>query len=181
VRSQPDRDTRRWQRAFLLTLLACALIPLFGRGTHADSGEPATATAHEWPQQWDSRPLRPLAMTAVERRFAAQFPGHIGRFDAGDATVVLRDVRRPTRMLHPAADCFRGLGYSIRDARLERDARQRLWRCFTAQRDGHSLRVCERIEAAGGEAYTDTSAWFWAATLGQSTGPWLAVTRVAQL
>ena len=137
--------------------------------------------ATEWPQQLDSQWLRPLALSNVERRFASQFPGRIGRFSTADAAVTLRVVQRPTRMLHPAADCYRGLGYRIRDSRLERDVKARLWRCFTAWRDGHALRVCERIEAADGQAYTDTSAWFWAAALEQSHGPWLAVTKAQRL
>lgn len=159
----------------LIGLSLAALLPL---GLPA-VGSPAIARHHEWPQSWEGRELRPLASTAVEQRFAAQFPGAIGRFTDGERVLVLRSVQRPTRMLHPAADCFRGLGYRVADARLERDARQRLWRCFDAVgRDGTALRVCERIEGADGSAYTDPSAWFWAAALGRSSGPWLAVTTV---
>jgi hypothetical protein len=135
---------------------------------------------HEWPLTWDGRPLRPLAASAVEQRFAAQFPGAIGRFTDGERVLVLRSVQRPTRLLHPAADCFRGLGYRVAEPQLERDPQQRLWRCFAADgRDGTALRVCERIESADGSTYTDASAWFWAATLGRSAGPWTAVTVVA--
>ena len=79
-------------------------------------------------------------------------------------------------MLHPAADCYRGLGYRIAAPRLELDAQQRRWRCFDAERNGRRLRVCERIVDAGGREYTDSSSWFWAALLGRSTGPWQALT-----
>ena len=51
-------------------------------------------------------------MSEVEQRFAARFPGAIARFSDGERVIVLRHVERPTRMLHPAADCFRGLGYA---------------------------------------------------------------------
>ncbi|MDB5827089.1 MAG: hypothetical protein JWQ73_1309, partial [Variovorax sp.] len=73
-------------------------------------------------------------------------------------------------------------------ARLERDAQERLWRCFDAERSasrnasgkpgqqGQTLRVCERIVDATGAAFTDTSAWYWAAASGHSTGPWEAIT-----
>ncbi|RYZ01217.1 MAG: hypothetical protein EOO24_15350, partial [Comamonadaceae bacterium] len=115
-----------------------------------------------------------------------QFPGRIARLTDGHDVLVLREVTAPTRMLHPAADCYRALGYRIAQARLERDARQRLWRCFTATRtQGQTLpsglRVCERIEAADGTSFTDTSAWYWAAARGQSKGPWQAVTTAKQL
>ena len=97
----------------------------------------------------------------------------------------MRHVDEPTRMLHPAADCFRGLGWRIAQTQLEHDPRQRLWRCFEAEgRDGQRLRVCERIEpldGGEGEAFVDPSSWFWAATLGRSQGPWQAITVVEAL
>lgn len=186
---------RGWQRArseglaaglLVLTLGACALAPL-ARASHEPAAERAAA-GHEWPHTFDGRPLRPLALSAVEQRFAASFPGAIGRFSDGERLLVLRSVERPTRMLHPAADCYRGLGYRIADARLEQDADGRLWRCFAATRAGQGdatrLRVCERIAGADGRAWTDTSAWFWDALLADkgghdgSSGPWQAVTTV---
>lgn len=168
-----------------LALIAAALLPLVVPGAvrgsvGASSGhDPLPST--EWPHSWDGHDLRPLALTAVEERFSRQFPGRIARFDAGHFVLVMREVRVPTRQLHPAVDCYRGLGYAIEKVKLERDARQRLWRCFLAIRDGRAVRVCERIEGPDGDAYTDTSAWFWAAALGRSHGPWNAVTRVERL
>lgn len=157
----------------LLGLAACALAPL-GRAGDAASRE--RQVAPEWPVAWEGRPLRPLALGAFEARFAARFPGHIARMTDGERTLVLREVHEPTRMLHPAADCYRAVGYTVADAHLERDAQQQLWRCFIAEREGQRLRVCERIVDAAGASFTDASSWFWAAALGQSTGPWRAVT-----
>lgn len=167
-----------WPRALALALMAAALLPLLGRAGAAAS---PTASAAEWPLEIDGQPLRPLALTAVEQRFADRFAGRIGRFESTDAVWVLRDVLRPTRALHPASDCFRALGYRLETARLETDAESRLWRCFVAEQGGQRLRVCERIVDADAQAFTDTSAWFWAATLKQSSGPWRALTRVEAL
>lgn len=167
-----------WPRALALALIAAAALPLLGR---AAAPEPVSAPAGEWPLSVDGAPLRPLALSAVEQRFAARFHGRIGRFESPDATWVLRDVTRPTRTLHPASDCFRGLGYRIELARLEQDEQSRLWRCFIAEQGGQRVRVCERIVDAKAQAFTDTSAWFWSATLGQSSGPWRAITRVEML
>jgi hypothetical protein len=166
-------DALGWKGLSAVVLVACALLPLAHRGASADDS--ATASP-EWPTAWQGRPLRPLALSAVEMRFAARFPGHLARLTDGEQVLVLREVRQPTRMLHPAADCYRGLGYRIAQAQLERDAGDRLWRCFVAERDGRALRVCERIVDARGQAFTDASSWFWAAQLGQSTGPWQAIT-----
>ncbi len=167
-----------WPRALAVVLAACALGPLAGRGG-ADAA-PAWP-AHEWPHAIGGAALRPLALSAVEQRFAHRFPGRIGRFEADGAIWVLRDVARPTRALHPAGDCFRGLGYRIEQAHLQRDAGSRLWRCFVAERDGTGVRVCERIVDARGEGFVDASSWFWAAALGRSSGPWRALTRVEAL
>lgn len=167
---------RHWPALAVLLLALSAALPLLS----APRDEPLARHA-EWPHEWEGRALRPLGMTDVEQRFAARFPGAIARFSDGERVLVLRRVTEPTRMLHPAADCFRGLGYRIEAARLEHDAQQRLWRCFEAEgREGRRLRVCERIAPVdgGGEAFVDASSWFWAAVTGRSRGPWQAVTLV---
>jgi hypothetical protein len=159
-------------------LAVCGMLPL---AQHTVTRAEAAVPAPEWPTVWEGHALRPLALSAVELRFAARFPGHMARLTDGEQVLVLREVHQPTRMLHPAADCYRGLGYRIVQAQLERDAQQRVWRCFIAEREGRRTRVCERIVDARGQAYTDASSWFWAAQLGQSTGPWQAVTTARSL
>jgi hypothetical protein len=171
----------QWPFALIALALWCAMLPL--ANSRRTAAEAVSAPSHEWPAEWRGRPLQPLALSAVERRFAVQFPGRIARFAlAGDSELVLREVDRPTRMLHPAADCWRGIGWHVQAARLQRDDDDAaLWRCFEATHDGKRVRVCERIVDAQGQAFTDTSAWFWAASLGQSSGPWQAITRVEGL
>ncbi|MDB5897274.1 MAG: hypothetical protein JWP41_876 [Ramlibacter sp.] len=166
----------------VLYKLACAaLLPLclaiagwkvFGTA-HA---LPLPAAGGEFPSQWQGRPLRPLMLTEVEQRFARQFPGTLARLTDGQQVLVLRTVLQPTRMLHPAADCYRGLGWRVAQEQLQQDPDGQLWRCFQASRAGQRLRVCERIVDAGGRGFTDTSAWYWAALLQQSRGPWQAIT-----
>ena len=168
----------QWPRLLLAALLTAALWPLAGRGASDSAG---LVVPHEWPREWDGDALRPLALTAVEQRFAERFPGHIGRFAAEGRVWVLRDVAQPTRALHPASDCFRGLGYHIDHTDLQREGEARLWRCFVAERDGERVRVCERIVDARGQQFIDASSWFWAALLGHSSGPWRAMTRVEML
>ena len=166
---------RHWPAFAVLLLALAAALPLLS------APRAAPLPRHvEWPHEWEGRALRPLALSEVEQRFAARFPGAIARFSDGERVLVLRRVSEPTRMLQPAADCFRGLGWRIQHTQLERDAQQRLWRCFEAEgRDGQRLRVCERIAADdGGSSFVDASSWFWAAALGQSKGPWQAVTVV---
>ena len=147
-----------------------------------DSAAPAREPqAFELPATWQGQPLRPLALSEVEQRFARQFPGTLARMTDGQHVLVLRAVLRPTRMLHPAADCYQALGYRVVHQHLQLDAGQRMWRCFEAARGGQRLQVCERIEDARGTGFTDTSAWYWAAALGQSQGPWQAITVASPL
>ena len=78
-------------------------------------------------------------------------------------------------MLHPAADCFRGLGYRVaRPAIKEADGLR--WSCFKAQKDGLEREVCERIHDGQGGAWTDASAWYWDALWRHGQGPWWAWT-----
>lgn len=174
-----------WANSFLnrvlhktlwLVLLPVCMVWSVGAAVLRTPAAAPLAPHVEWPAQWEGRPLRPLALSEVERRFAARFPGTLARLTDGEQVLVLRSVERPTRLLHPAADCYQGLGYRIAAEHLERDEEHRLWRCFEAVRGGQRLRVCERIVDAAGQGFTDTSAWYWAAALGQSRGPWQAMT-----
>ena len=167
---------------FAATMLACALWGVAGHAPPAPRIDAARA-ATELPATWQGQPVRPLALSAVEQRFAERFPGAITRLTDGRQIVVLRDVTVPTRMLHPAADCYRATGWRIGSERLERTGTgdAPVQRCFTATKDGLALRVCEQIEDARGQRFADTSAWYWAAAMGRSHGPWRAVTVTAPL
>ena len=177
-----------WNRVMHKTLWAvllplCALWSLGQTVTErlplSDSN---TATQSvELPTEWQGKPLRPLALSEVEMRFARHFPGTLARLTDGNQVLVLRTVNQPTRMLHPATDCYRGLGYRIHNERLEERTDKTRWRCFIAERSDRLVRVCERIEDAQSQGYTDASAWYWAAVSGQSRGLWKAMTVVTPL
>ena len=169
-----------WKLACLLLLPACMGWGLWKSAGYA-AAEPPRPPLIEFPREWEGRALRPLALSTVEARFARQFPGSLARLTDGQQVIVLRTVLRPTRMLHPAADCYRGLGWRIGAQQLEQRDDRGLWRCFEAIHQGERLRVCERIVDADGASFTDTSAWYWAALLGQSRGPWQAVTVASPL
>ena len=106
--------------AFGAAMLACALVAAIGPRTDGAAASTVASAPAELPSDWDGQPVRPLALSAVEQRFAQAFPGHIARLTDGRQIVVLREVRQPTRLLHPAVDCYRALGYRIEGERLER-------------------------------------------------------------
>ena len=129
-----------------------------------------------WPSELQGNQIYALPLTEREEAFARDFPGRIGRFSDGTREIILRWVTQDTRKLHPASDCFRGAGYAVHPLPVRVDRVGDYWSCFAASARGASMRVCERIRGVKGESFSDTSAWFWAALLGESKGPWWAET-----
>jgi exosortase/archaeosortase family protein len=158
--------------ALLVLCVVAAGLPLLGM---RPASRPVT-NAPAWPTHFEGKPLRELPLGAVERRFAADFPGRIGRFSDGEREIIIRWVAIETRRLHPASDCFRGVGYSIAPRPLHVDPEGSRWGTFLAIRGSQRLEVRERIYDGTGHQWTDVSSWYWAATTGRSLGPWWAVT-----
>ena len=91
---------------------------------------------------------------------------------------LIRKVTSPTRKLHPAADCFRGAGFTVEPQPIAVDEHGHRWSVFHAAKAGEKLEVRERIYNQRGESWTDVSAWWWQAAMGKSQGPWWAETVV---
>jgi hypothetical protein len=159
---------------FIIGISLAAVAPLYS----AQRGRPATEGQFPgWPTHFEGRALTTLPLSERELRFGRGFPGRIGRFTDGRREIVLRLVTQETRMLHPAADCFRGLGYTISPLPVRLDGEGRRWGVFEARRGEEHLLVSERIySAADGGAWSDVSTWYWSALVGRSRGPWWAVT-----
>jgi hypothetical protein len=152
---------------FLIACLIAALAPFA-----APSPAPAdTASFPGWPAQFEGRPIHPLPLTETERRFSDGFPGRVGRFTDGEREIIMRWVLQPTRKLHPAADCFKGIGYTIRPLPIEVVAGAN-WSAFEAHRENSRLHIREIVIGSDHESWTDMSTWYWSA----SHGPWWAIT-----
>ena len=91
---------------------------------------------------------------------------------------LLRKVTSATRKLHPAADCFRGAGFSVDPQPIAVDEQGRRWSVFIAKKGVERMEVRERIYNQHGESWTDISSWWWQAAFGRSKGPWWAETVV---
>jgi hypothetical protein len=130
-----------------------------------------------WPAELAGRTLTQLSLSEREQAFAEGFPGKLARFTDGSREIIIRWVTQETRRLHSAADCFKGLGYTIHPLPVQRDEAGQLWGSFEAQRGAERWRVSERIyEVAGTAGWTDVSTWYWQAVLGRTQGAWWAVT-----
>ncbi len=156
----------------LMHLSAC-LAPLSEWHSQAKT---VPQTFQGWPEQFQGNPLIRMQLTEQERGFSRGFPGKIARFSDGAREIIFRYVERPSRKLHPSADCFRGSGYTVLPQPVRREQNGRLWGCVIAERDGVRYRVCEQIYDRSGNNWYDVSSWFWTVLLENSQGPWWAVT-----
>ena len=150
-----------------------ALLPLLRPNVISETN---LNTRPQWPTHLDGRRLHTLGLTEQERGFVRGFPGHVARFTDGSREIVMRWLSRPSRRLHPASDCFKGVGYTITPKPIRQDGNGQHWGCFVARRGNRRLRVCERIYDEQGRSWSDVSAWYWAAVLGKTSGPWWTVT-----
>ncbi len=157
---------------YLLLCITAAVLPLFAGSATIDSSDHVFPG---WPTQLDGQRLQPLPLTEKERLFVRDFPGRIQRFSDGRHEYILRWVFSPTRKLHPASDCLRGVGFSITPMPLATRSGEAKWSQFQASRGEDSLLVYEHIYDTAGNSWSDVSSWYWAALLGKSAGPWWSV------
>ena len=116
---------------YLVVSLIAFAIPLVGL-PHSSPPEPSDSLFAGWPHQFAGQSLRRLPLSERETRFLLEFPGKIARFTDGSRELIVRWVTTPTRKLHSASDCFRGLGFSISPAAAHADDRGQLWSSFVA-------------------------------------------------
>ena len=155
---------------FVAALGAAGLAPLMHH--NYDSALAADDTFPGWPAAYEDRALTEMPLTQRELAFVRDFPGRVGRFTDGRREIIIRWIGAPTRRLHSAADCLRGVGYSIAPMPARKDATGTLMGCFRATNRNDNLTVCEVIRDDKGETWPDVSAWYWNAIIGVSRAPW---------
>jgi hypothetical protein len=137
-------------------------------------------SAAPWPTHFDGKPLTPLPAAASDAAFTRGFPGHIAHFSDGTRHILLRQVSKVTRSLHPSRDCYRAMGYAITPLPIAKAPDGQSRSCFKASKSNEHFRICEEVRDAKGASYSEISAWYWPALLGSSQGPWTAATIVEQ-
>ena len=165
--------TMRYQEFFgvaCVLALTVAFVPRAGRS------EPRAAEFSGFPDRYAGESLTKELAPAELAAFYRQFPGKVAHFRGGSARYVFRWVTEPTRRLHPARHCYRASGYETDDQKSCVRADGERYGCFTARKHGKTVRVSERVYDVDGRSFTDVSAWYWAALLGSSRGPWWVVT-----
>ena len=122
-----------------------------------------------------------MLMSEKEQGFNQGIPGKVGRYSDGSREILIRYIDRPTRKLHPSANCLRAAGYKIEPQPIRRDREGKLWGCVLATHDGKTYKVCERMHDESGNSWYDVSSWFWSVLLKNSKGPWWAMTGAEQV
>jgi len=156
---------------FVLLLVIVSLSPLITSSTQKQHH----AQNVTFPTQLEGQSLRPRPLSPRDIPYLKGFPGELRTFQTPTREILIRFVAKATRKLHSATDCYKGLGYEIEV--LERN---RTWARYRATKDRRSYIVEERIRDADGELYYDVGAWYWAAKLGLSEGPWWSEVRVTR-
>jgi exosortase/archaeosortase family protein len=163
--AQEHRVCRKPYVKLSLAAFAAVAGPVIAKETQSPQAS-LSQEALTWPTQYEGKPLAELPLTDKERAFAQGFPGRIWRFSDGESEIIIRWVKEATRRLHPASDCFKGLGYSISALPLKRSSDGTVMGCFIASRGGVRLQVCEQIRNDKGQVWADASSWYWAALWG---------------
>jgi exosortase/archaeosortase family protein len=123
--------------------------------------------------------LTKIDPTEQEQNFSQHFPGSIAVYQSAGLHLIVRDVSRATRQLHPSADCLRAAGYSIGTAKDFIDANGGHWWHYRIQKEGQRFDVHERIVSSRDQSsWTDVSAWYWSALRHPLNGPWRAETVI---
>ena len=161
---------------YLIACLIAALMPFVSARFETPATGAAARTFPGWPSTFEGKTLTPLPLSEIEKKFATGFPGRIARFSDGEREIIIRWATEATRKMHPASDCFQGLGYSVTPLAAHRDERGSLWASFTATKNNERLVVFERINSDSGETWTDVSSWYWSALRHEGSGSWWAIT-----
>ncbi len=159
-----------------VVMFAMAIGRFGGLGEKAEASGDGDASFPGWPRECDGMPLEETPLTIREAGFATGFPGKVARFNSDGRIIILRWVTKPSHAVHSGEDCLLATGWSVETRPLARRA-DGDWSCFVAERDGKRLHVREHcIEANGGKTWSDVAAWYWAALLCKTEGPWWIIT-----
>ncbi|MBR4171812.1 MAG: hypothetical protein IKR48_09185, partial [Kiritimatiellae bacterium] len=176
VCSTTPSGNRKFRFTAIATFAVAVALCMVWRSSGRELGTAVEAEPFPgWPKTLDGVPLVEKPQSELEQVFAKDFPGRIGRFQAGNRTVILRWTTRATHRVHGSAYCLRAAGWKIEPHPMEsRD--DGVWSVFQATRDCHALHVREQVRCADGTTFADVPSWFFHAILGRSHGPWWIVT-----
>lgn len=171
----------RLRNVFVLACILAMYAPLVKMGEGKASPEAGDAFPG-WPTRLGGLVLEPAPLAPIEAEHARSLPGRMARFRAGGRSIMMCWLVEPTRRLHPRELCLRGAGFTVEPQAGWTDETGIRWGVLQAERGETRLRVLERVWDDAGNGFPDPSAWYWAALLGRTRGPWwyVAVDEAAE-
>ncbi len=121
-----------------------------------------------------------IPLSPAEKNFYGNFPGSIAVYESADFKLIVRQVNRATRKLHPASHCLRAEGFRIGEKKVVKENRHHRL-SYPATRGGDTFLVTEHITCPSNDRnWAEISAWFWHAFFHPGDGPWEAVTVISK-
>lgn len=124
-------------------------------------------------------PVEEVPLSAREKAFAKNFPGHLKVYRIENGTLILRRINQASRMLHPSSHCLQAEGFFISKTSLETGPNGRVFLQYHAARGAEKFLVTENIyNLDRTRHWAEVSAWYWHAFLNPQSGPWEAETLI---
>lgn len=128
---------------------------------------------------YQGTPLTRIPLSASEKKFYRNFPGSIAVYETAELKLIVRQVNRATRKLHPASHCLRAEGFRIGEKTVRPDENGKRWLSYTINRNSETFLVKERITSSTtNQVWQEISAWYWYALFHPGEGSWEAVTVI---
>ncbi len=148
-------------------------------GSHEEDPVASDNAQINWPEKIDGKVLKEVPVYNENKKlksFLADFPGQVKVFNDGKRIYIIRYVRKTTRKLHPASDCYRAAGYKVEYQPMIIKSAGEHWSSFKASRADREVMVRERITDSLGNQWTEPSAWYWSALKNETKAPWWGIT-----
>jgi exosortase/archaeosortase family protein len=168
----------QYKVAFMLLCFGAMLMPLIPLPVKSQE---LTVAFPGWPQAFEGAQLSKLPDSEIISQYERDFPGKIAVFSKGNDIVCLRWIAHETRQVHPSADCFHSLGYSIDWKPTVQTTDGHFWNCLSCTRATKKLEIRESISDSTGKSWSDVSAWYWDAFLKRTSPPWWSATVISKL
>ena len=131
---------------------------------------------------YQGRAVEEIPLSPREESFARNLPGTLKTYRVGQDTLIIRQLTRASRMLHPSYHCLRAEGFKITNSIIVRDLQGRASLQYEARLNDEHFLVTEHIrDLSNTHQWTEVSAWFWHALFHPNSGPWEAETLMLPL
>ena len=184
ITSQPGsaKEGKALSKPSTITMAILSMVAMLLPATiasHDPEAVESDKTQINWPVKIEGRVLKEVPVYNENKKlksFLADFPGQVKIFSDGERIYIIRFVRKITRKLHPASDCYRAAGYRVEFQPMIIKSAGEHWSSFRASRADREVMVRERITDSLGNQWSEPGAWYWSALKNETKAPWWGIT-----